>query len=196
MPPNCQFVRMRLIARRLRPQLPQDQRRDPIAAFGHASNRGLGVVDDRSLLGQVQHANGSDVIQSTSRCLAPCQPIVHDQQRLLCFQRQLYRLDVSDSKARWMASPCGYGYHIQPSLARGLFDPPAVRSCFLHAFEPHCLRDPDAGEQVSWNQQRVGLGKGDQRPGVAYDASHAETSLASLLVVSSRRTISMPRLPR
>ena len=40
------------------------------------------------------------------------------------------------------------------------------------------------------------LGEGDQGPGIAYDASHAETSPTSLFVVSSRRTISMPKSPR
>ena len=115
---------------------------------------------------------------------------------LFGFQRQLYRLDFAASKAQRKRSPDGYRHDVQPSLVRGPFDSSAVHSCFLPAFEPDRLRNAESGEQISWNEQRVDLGEGDQRSGIAYDDSHAETSPVSLSVVSSRRTISMPRLPR
>ena len=46
------------------------------------------------------------------------------------------------------------------------------------------------------DEQGVDLGQRDQRSRVAYDDSHAETSAASPDVVSSWRTMSIPRLPR
>ena len=134
-----------------------------------------------------------------SQRLAPCQSIVHDQQCLFGFQRQLYRLDFAASKAQRKRSPDGYRHSAlgrrrlarpdeQPSLVRGPFDSSAVHSCFLPAFEPDRLRNAEPGEQISWNEQRVDLGEGDQRSGIKemlYDDSHAETSLVSLSVVSS-----------
>ena len=117
----------------------------------------------------MQHTGGSDVIQSVSHCLAPCQSIVHDQQRLVGFQRQLYRLDFAVSKARRKRSSCRYRHHVQPSLVRGLFDSSAVHSCFLPASEPDRLRNTEPGEQISWNEQRVDLGEGDQSQGRGVD---------------------------
>ncbi len=52
----------------------------------------LGAVDERSRFGQMQHSGGSDVTQSVSLRLSPSQSIVHDQQRVPGFQRQMYRL--------------------------------------------------------------------------------------------------------
>ena len=56
-------------------------------------------------------------------------------------------------------------------------------ACLLPVFDPDCLRNAEPGEQISWNEQRVYLGEHYQRPGIAYDDSHAETSLVSLSVV-------------
>ena len=144
----------------------------------------------------MQHSGGSDVTQSVSLRLSPSQSIVHDQQRVPGFQRQMYRLALAVSKARRKRLSRGYRHYVQPSLVGSLLDSRAVFACFPQALKPDRLWNAEPREQVSGDEQRVDFGEGDQRSGIAYDVSHGETSSVSVFVVSSCRTISMPKVPR
>ena len=166
---------------------------NPIAAFGHALNRGaLGVVR-QSISARPSAACETVpiVIQSTSplpRALPADRPMI--QQRLLCFQRQFVIASTSPIPrlGGWLRF-VGYGHHIQPSLTRGLFDFAGCPLLFFCTHSSHtALRDPDAGEQVSWNEQRVGPWQvRSKAPASLMTRAMRKTSLASLFVVSSRR---------
>ena len=100
--------------------------------------------------------------------------------------------DVGDARGR----VGGRRLHLQPPFLDRIYDAQWVLSGAPMAFAPYRLRNPDGREQAARYTEESRLGESDQWAGVAYDRSHAERSSVSPLVVSSRRTISIPRPPR